>query len=439
MKTPSYLADVLKSPELRNTVWLLGGRIFSLALSFWVGVLLARYLGPASFGRLSFILATVAFMSPLVVLGLNAIVTKAIVVSRDSVDVTLSTAVFLRLLGGICALGLLWSASLVGEWFPDSDGVWLIALAAAEVTFALAVVDSWFQANVCSRYAVLSRSAVAGFGALAKVGLILATAKFGAFIVVYSLERVFTSLSLVAVFVKCSGKNIRWRFDRGVARKLLRESWWLIPSGLSAVIYLKLDQVMLGAMVGAEEVGLYAVAARVSEVWYFVPIAVVQSQFPRLLNQKSCDYVSYQTSLQRLFDALFWLAFSIALVVSFVASPLIRFVFGSFYESAGLILAIHVWAGVFIFMRAVLSKWMVAEELTQFSLVTHGLGALVNVAANSLLIPLYGAVGAAVATLISYAAASWLALFFSSKTRPIATMMARAPIAPLRYLKSIWS
>jgi O-antigen/teichoic acid export membrane protein len=71
--------------------------------------------------------------------------------------------------------------------------------------------------------------------------------------------------------------------------------------------------------------------------------------------------------------------------------------------------------------------------MLRFSLLTHLAGAVVNVALNLLLIPTYGTIGAAVATVISYASAGWLALYLSARTRPMAHMMARALLLPLRW------
>jgi O-antigen/teichoic acid export membrane protein len=84
-------------------------------------------------------------------------------------------------------------------------------------------------------------------------------------------------------------------------------------------------------------------------------------------------------------------------------------------------------------MRAVLSRWLLVEDLVRFSLVTHAAGAVLNVALNLVLIPRYGGLGAAAATVASYATASWGALFFATRTRPIGIMMAKSLLLPLRF------
>jgi PST family polysaccharide transporter len=424
----------VRSAALRNTAWLLGERLVTLTVGFVVGVLMARYLGPSDFGRLSLLTAVIAFMAPLAALGLDGIVTRELVTNASKEPFILGTAAVLRVIGACTALALLWSVAQFGDWFPPGDRTWLLILGVAELFAALAVVDTWFQAKVLSRPAVVTRTSIFALSSLAKLLLVAAQAKFGYFIVVQALQTAFTSLGLLATYAKIAGQLTSWRYKPSLARSMLAESWWLIPSGFSAVIYLKLDQIMLGAMVGMEEVGLYAVAARLSEVWYFLPIALVQSYFPRLLELRASSLSAYRNRLQRLFDVLFWLAFLVALTMTFIASPLMATIYGESFRPAGSILAIHVWAGIFIFMRSLLSKWLIAEQLTRFSLFTHGLGAIVNIAANWALIPLYGGRGAAMATLVSYAMASWLALFMHRRTRDIGIMMVLAPLAPFRYL-----
>ena len=134
-----------------------------------------------------------------------------------------------------------------------------------------------------------------------------------------------------------------------------------------------------------------------------------------------------------LFDLLFILAFGVAIVVTLIAQPLITMVFGQVYQVAAPILMIHIWAALFIFMRALFSKWILIEDVLIFSMLTHGLGALFNVALNYWLIPHYGGVGAAYATLFSYATSSYLALLLYSKTRPVFWMMTKSIFSPIRY------
>jgi O-antigen/teichoic acid export membrane protein len=190
---------------------------------------------------------------------------------------------------------------------------------------------------------------------------------------------------------------------------------------------------MIRWLVGPEEVGVYAVAARLSEGWYFLPVAIVSSFFPRLIELRA-DERKYHHRLQQLLDGLFSIALAVALGVTLFAVPLARVIFGPEYAGAGPILAVHIWTAVFIFMRAVISKWILIENLLVLSVVTQGCGAVLNVLLNLILIPSLGGVGAAVATLVSYAAASYFSLLFNSRSRVMFLMMSKAMLAPIRYI-----
>lgn len=166
---------------------------------------------------------------------------------------------------------------------------------------------------------------------------------------------------------------------------------------------------------GDKAVGVYSVAATMSEVWYFIPTAIVASLYPRLIELRKSDSGLYLKRLQQIFDVLFVVALIVAIAVNLFAPYIISLFFGEAYNDAAAILIIHIWAALFVFMRAALSKWILVEDLLVFSMITQGFGALVNVILNFYLIPFLGGQGAAIATLISYATASYFSLLVTPK------------------------
>ena len=230
-----------------------------------------------------------------------------------------------------------------------------------------------------------------------------------------------------------------WVASRGEMRRLFGLGWPMILSSAFAVVYLKIDIVMLGQMVGEAEVGIYATAARISEMWYFVPVAISTAIFPSLIQSRiKLGREVYLARTQRLYDFFVWVSLAIAVAVAFSADFIVVLLFGEQYARAGGILAIHVWAGVFIFLREALGRWFITENLLSFAFISNGLGALVNVILNFMLIPRYGATGAAVATVVSYASAGYFACFIHPRTREAAWMMSRALAVPVRALAALF-
>ena len=424
-----------KKLAIKNTLWLFSEKSLAMVLSLMVNVLLARYLAPEQFGQLNFLLSFIALLAPFSALGLNALVTRELVNEPECTGKILATALLLRFLGGLLTALIVFLVFSLVTFKPMIESYWFILAAISTSFTATYIFNYYFQAKVASHYVVKVRLSVLILSSTAKLSAIYFGGGLSWFLSIVLLEPLVTGLSLWFVYrVYDQTHQQQWRFDKDYSFVLLKQSRWLILSGFMSVVYLKIDQLMLGHMVGAVEVGVYAVAVRLSEVWYFFPAAFVASFFPRLLKSRNVER-QYKKQLQQLCDCLFWSALLLATVVASVATPVIILLFGVEYKSSALILQIHIWAGVFIFMRALLSKWLIAEGLLPFSLATHGIAAVVNVLLNYYWIPLYGGQGAAWATLISYACSSYLVLWFHNKTRPMAIIMSKTLLAPLRALQ----
>jgi O-antigen/teichoic acid export membrane protein len=196
----------------------------------------------------------------------------------------------------------------------------------------------------------------------------------------------------------------------------------------------KIDQVMLGTMDSKYAVGIYSASVRLSDCWSFLPVAVVTSIFPLLVGLRETDKLRYSEAVQKLHDALVWLAIVAALLVAFLGRDIVHFIFGGDYDDSVRVLHIHIWSAVFAFTGIIRAKWLVIEGLTKYSFITTLLGAICNIGLNIFLIPLYGPVGAAVATLISRVFMSYLLCLFLRPMWPCFVFFNKALLAPGRYI-----
>lgn len=418
---------------MHNTAWLFAEKGVAMLFTLSVNIILARYLAPEQFGQFNYLLSFMAILAPFSALGLNALIIRELVNRPARSGTILATALSLRVIGGLAAILLVAFACLFVPFKAVLADHWLILAAIASSFSAAYLFDFYFQAQVASRYVVRMRLSVLITSSIVKLVAVCYGAQLPLFLTIILLEPIATALLLFLTYKVYSQGQEPWQFDKQYGFELLTQSRWLILSGFMSVVYLKIDQLMLGQMLGAAEVGRYAVAARLSEVWYFFPAALVASFFPKLLRSRQSGG-EYARQLQRLCDLLFCSALLLAVVVTLLAKPVVILFFGEQYSSSALILQIHIWAGVFIFMRALLSKWLIAEDLLPFSLLTHGVAALLNVLLNFLWIPTFAGQGAAWATLLSYACSSYVVLWFNAQSRPMAVIMSKAMLAPLRVL-----
>jgi len=432
------LSARLPEPLVRmatNSGWLFTRAVLRLAVGFITAVWLARYLGPESFGLYSYVVAFVMIFVGVSSFGMVTLVTRELVERPDASNRILGSALAIRCMGSLAAASVLLVLAVLLH--PELDQrVALIVFGVVILVQPLDVLTQFYEARTQSRYVVWVQLVAAALYLVFVAAFIYLELGVVWFLFARLGEAVLAQVGVLVVFAAQGHKPTQWRLDPGHARRMVTEAWPLALAAIGAVLYLRVDQVMLGQLSDAYEVGIYAAAARLSEVWYFIPGLIVASAFPYLVQLRSRDRVSYATRLQHLYDILAWLGLAVAFVIA-VSSPwLVSLLYGDEFAESSVILTIHVWAGVFVFLRAAFSRWLIAERLPMFSLVTQGTGALVNILLNFALIPLWGGIGAAWATVISYAVAGYIVLWLFRATRPSAVMMTRTIGAPVRLLQS---
>jgi PST family polysaccharide transporter len=232
-------------------------------------------------------------------------------------------------------------------------------------------------------------------------------------------EFAMNAISLVMIYQTKGSSLLSWKWSFSAAKTLLKESLPLIFSGFAILIFMKIDQIMLGQMIGDGEVGIYSAAVRISEIWYFIPTTIVASVAPSIYAAKETSESLYYKRIKQLLSLLALIAIAISIPMTFLSQKIIMVMFGSGYAEAGPILAVHIWTSLFVFMGVATSTWFIAEGLNNVSLGKTLLGAILNVILNFLLIPKYAGLGAAIATIISQAVAAFLSNAIDKRTQKI--------------------
>ncbi len=415
---------------LRNTGWLFFDKIFRMGAGLLVIVWVARYLGPEQYGLFNYACAFVALFSAIANLGLDGIVIRNIVRDPSCADGTLGTAFVLKLFGGVAAL-LMSVGSIILLRHGETLTHWLVGITAAGMIFqAFDTIDFWFQSQIQSRYVVYARNTAFTLVALIKIALILAKAPLIAFVWAGLAEIAIGSMGLVVVY-QARGQNIKtWLANLTYGRNLLRDSWPLILSGIMIMIYMRIDQVMIGNMVGNAEVGIYSAAVRLAEAWYFIPMTVVGSVFPSIVEAKAISEELFYGRLQKLYNLMALMAYIVALPITVMSGWLVTLLFGAAYARAGPMLSVLIWAGLFVNLGVARSSFLTTMNWTKVHFMTVSLGCIVNVALNYLLIPVYGGMGAVVASCIAYWFAAHGACFVYRPLRKTAYMLTKAMLYP---------
>jgi O-antigen/teichoic acid export membrane protein len=409
----------------KNTSWMMAEHFLRIISGFFVGVWVARYLGPEQFGLLSYVVAFTAIFGSIAKLGLDSVIVRELVNHPEQRDIYLGTAFRLKVLGAFIVMSVM--VAIVP--FTSNDGrtnLFIFIIAAGLIFQSFEVVEFYFQSQVRAKIVSTCKVIQLSLSSLIKIYLVLTEAELICFVLIVVFDAFALAVSY-AIAYKISKNRIFYKyFDPNIAKQLLKASWPLIFAAFFALIYMRIDQIMIKEMLGEYEVGIYSAAIRLGEAFYFIPMLITISLFPAIVKAKQQGEELYKQRLQQLYNLMFWLAFVIALLMSFLSDRLIVLLFGTPYHEAGQILMVHVWASIFVFWGVASQRWLFVENLQILTLISTASGAVVNLLLNYTLIPVFGVMGAAYATLISYAVAGYFMYFMFAKSRENFYMMSNS-------------
>lgn len=401
---------------VKNTSWLMAENMLRLVAGLFVGIYVARYLGPEQFGIYSYALAFVAMFSAIAKLGLDSIAVRDLVKDKDSYLLILGTTFWLKLIGALLAIGsILVVLNLIET--DKKTSIYIFIIAIGMLFQSLEVVDFYFQSKVLSRYVSLCKLTQLLLSTLLKLYFIFIQADLFWFVVISVVDQASLAISLSIAFYSRKIGNFLSKFDLNLAKSLIRESWPLIVAGIGVMLYMRIDQIMIGHYLGNEAVGIFSAAVRLSEAIYFIPTIICSSIFPALVVAKQRSSQEFNAKSALLFEIMTLLALCAAIPIALLSSWIIGFTFGKEYSAASDVLQIHIWASVFVFLGVAGSRWLITEKLAIQSMYRTLVGACCNIGLNFYFIPQFGIVGAAYSTLISQFVASIGINAFNQKSR----------------------
>lgn len=400
----------------KNAAWLLSENILRTGLGIVVGSWIARYLGPEQFGLLSFAVAFAALFSAFAIFGLDPIIVRNITADPLDKNKILGTSFLLKLCGGLFALCL---TVIFISWVKPNDQLsrWLVGITAAAMVFqAFDVIGLYFQTKIQSKYSVWARGFAFIVISFVRIFLILRRAPLITFAWASLIEIVIGSI-VICIMYQWQRLSLKlWLFRIGVLKNLIKDGWPLFFVTIFTLILTRIDQIMIGQMLDNKAVGIYAAAVRVSEMFYFFPLAIKSSIFPYIVMSKHTGGESYLRKMQKYYDRVVLSGVVIVIFSTILSKTIINFLYGQQYLEAATILSIHIWCALFVCLGSSGDIWLMAENLQRYILYRAVFAGVSNILLNLALIPLYGVKGAALTAVASYGISVFCLVFFK-KTR----------------------
>ena len=382
-----------------NIIWDMGGKIFQMVLTLLVGMLTARYLGPSNYGIIGETASYVSFFSVICQLGFTSTAVKELMDNKEKEGEILGTTIFFR----VCT-SLISSVAITCLLYILKEGdkviVWVAFLQSLSLTFqSFEMLHYWYQSRLETQVSVKVLSFAYVLMAAFKIVILALGKSVEWFAFSTALEAAVVGVALVWIYHKGPGGRLSISISAG--KEILKRSYHFILSGLMATIYGEMDKIMLGEMLSETAVGFYTAATKVSTMWSFVLTALINSSRPVIIASRNKSNELYVKQNKRLYAAIIWIGIAAGLGITLTGKWLIYFMYGEAYLPATSSLQISAWYTMFAMLGTARGIWIVCEEKAKYVKYYLGIGTVINVILNYLLIPQFGAGGAAAATLIT--------------------------------------
>jgi len=380
-----------------NTSWLFTEQVIRMSINLFVGVWVARFLGPGKFGTLNYAQSLVGLFGALATLGLNNIVIRELVKKIYDKNLLLGTAFFMKLFGGfVVLLFLIVAINIIPTDYYTKVIVMIIASSTVFQSFN--VIDFYFQSRVESKFVVYINFIVMIVSTLCKLIGLFFKAPLEFFAVITVIESVVLALGLIYFYKKNREEIGQWKFSKVMCFALLKDSWPLILSSISISIGMRIDQVMLKSYMGETSVGYYAVGVKFAEIFNFIPMIISQSIFPKILQM---DFSEERKKLINLIRYVFYFLVVLSIFVNILSSFSVNLLYGRTYLSSINVVNVLIWTIPFTYLNIVTNTILQKTNRNKIILYRQLIIACVNIVFNLVLIPKYGIVGASISTLMA--------------------------------------
>ena len=410
----------MKNKVLKNASWIIGCRIIQSLVSFVIGMITARYLGPSNYGLITYAASVVAFFQPIVKLGFDSTLVQEFLDHSDEGKVLGSSLGLSVLVALVSIVGIFAFVCLVNA--GEKETILVCLLYSLLLLFqACEMTLFWFQSRLQSKYPSMAALIAYLCVSVYKIYILITEKSVYWYALSHVIEVAIIALLLMIVYAKIGGKKLSFSFQLG--KKMLNESKYYILSGLMVMLFQQTDRIMLKLMLGEIETGLYSAALTCVGVSAFVFAAIIDSSRPSILEGYKISKQIFDNRMIILFSVITYLSLAQSIFMNIFAKPLVHILYGNDYAASADVLRISVWFTTFGYYGMVRNVWILAEGKQKWLVPINITGAMINIIGNYYAIPLLGARGAALISVITQFLTNVVLCYLVKSMRPVGRMM----------------
>ena len=422
---------------LSNTSWIMFGQIIQMVISFFVGILSTRYLGPSNYGVITYVASYVAFFSSIGLMGMDTVIVSRLVKDPDHDGEEVASAVALRtFVSLLCMATMIFVVSSVEH--GDRMYVLVALLSGFELVFkAFGTIGFWYQYKLMSRRTAIADTIAFLIASAYRIYLLASHASLYGFAFYTSLIYLLEGIFYWFLFRKDCTHPIR--ISRSLCRELFHSCIPYLVSGVMISLYTQVDRLMIKWITGsAEQVGYYSCAYVISNLIAFIPNSLALSARPVLLDLKSRHSSEYETRVTQVMAAMIWFSMLYSIFITIFASQVVNLLYGEAYMNAVPPLRILVWVSLVENLTRIRDVWLIGAEQSRFVTMFSVSGTLANIVLNGILIPIHGISGAAAATVITQFAVIMILPACFQETRQFAADAVHALTLHEVHVRELW-
>lgn len=392
------IKNLLNSKVTRNASWIIAGRVYHMVLAFVVGLLTARYLGPNNYGLINYAATYTSFFASFCTLGINSVIVKNFVDHPDEEGETVGSAIILRTISSVLSVVMMMCITFIADNGEKTTNIVVFLCGIGVIFQVMDTLDYWFQSRLESKYSAFATVISYTVVSIYKVWLLVTGKSVEWFAVSTSIDYLVVAIILLIVYKKRNGP--RFSCSMRKAKELFKSSYHFILAGLMVSIYGSTDKFMLKQLLNEAEVGYYSTAVSLCNTWVFLLTAIIDSLYPVIL-QSFNNKELFERKNKQLYSIVFYISVSVSILFSVLATPVVRILYGKAYIAAAAPLRIITWYTTFSYLGVARNAWIVSYNKQNYLKYLYIGAAITNVVLNVIMIPLWGASGAAFASLLT--------------------------------------
>lgn len=385
---------------INNAMWIIGCKIVQALLGLIVNILTARYLGPSNYGLINYAISLAAFLTPVMKLGLDSIAVQEIVNSKDEDEgAILGTIIFLTCIASIVSIVALAAFVMVAN--PGETTTHIVCYIYSLILFfyALELIQYWFQAKFLSKYTSITMLIAYVITTIYQIYLLASSKNIYWFAFVKTFDVIIVDIILFYLYRKIGSSRLSISFEH--AKRMLNKSKHYILSNIMIVIFVQTDKVMLKMMIDDTATGYYSAAVNIAAITNFVFAAIIDSARPSILESKNISKTDFEGKMVKLYSVIIYFSLIQCVFITLFAGLIVRVLYGAEFYPSVTALQVLIWYTTFSYLGAVRDIWVLAEEKQKVLWKINLCGATANIILNVALIPKFGIVGAAAASLVT--------------------------------------